>query len=652
VKQYFVGLSTEIIADRFAFIGTSAGRELCANEISSQQALGFLYSLHTLKQAFRKADYDVKFVWYAATRDVEMMARDLPALTKDRLFPSQEMLHTRREISLEIEEAQIQMTRAERKGRESRAAEWQVRLKECRENLRHTEYAFVPPYRIQYHAGKTFTIGRQDVCGKVRNTVTVYDLFSFFRCTLQKAVRDHLGVEWNLPDRESLNIPLWEAAITDALITQNKRECESIAALAECLRGYFADAGIYLNQWYGPSAAANYCLAKWEARKEFRPVNNATAPRIFVRAVDRAFYGGRLENLKLGTVGPVYVQDINAAYAYAICLLSQATGRWSYRREYTGEPFSVWLVEYDLESVTDNYIGPFPHRSVTGGISFRKSGRGWYWQPEVDEALKRWPDKVRVRYGYAHDYEPISFAPYIETLYERRRELKAAGAKSELALKLLLVSLYGKFAQQIGEAPYCFKPWAGWITSYVRAMLLRAVAGNERNVICFMQDAVHSTVPLDLPVSDKIGEWKVTEYESGLYLSAGIYKLSGPGRVRRAMRGYETIDFDKAANEMSARTVFTAERQFFVGWRLAQEFKLRYERSYLQRMREPFESRPTETKARFFPHTRGLWSNEFFDSLLVQRDDGRESAVRRDERFLLKQFDMMIDVIKAGRYEK
>ncbi|MFH7820757.1 hypothetical protein, partial [Neobacillus thermocopriae] len=69
-----------------------------------------------------------------------------------------------------------------------------------------------------------------------------------------------------------------------------------------------------------------------------------------------AYFGGRIEQLKLGTFPKVFAYDINSAYPTGITKLPQCVHSWQkvkWNPEKFKEPyyyFSVWKVTYDYDT--------------------------------------------------------------------------------------------------------------------------------------------------------------------------------------------------------------------------------------------------------------------------------------------------------------
>src|SRR4029077_14096126 len=92
--------------------------------------------------------------------------------------------------------------------------------------------------------------------------------------------------------------------------------------------------------------------------------------------------------------------------------------------------------------------------------------------------------------------------------YYMRQAMDAAGDPRQWWLKLILNSLYGKFAQQVGRAVWHSWLWAGMITAHTRAQLLSAIALDPTAVVMTATDAVYSTRGLELPISSSLGDWE------------------------------------------------------------------------------------------------------------------------------------------------
>lgn len=587
----FIGVSFGVLDNKLLGIATSNGYAVGDSKgLSTATALAFLWSLTYVREP---GDC---YVCFDSSVDFELMIAGLTKWQKDKLFGV---------------------------------------LRKKEERVKDTPLYEPPPvdgrevvealgYRMSAIPGKVFRLTR-----KKQTSLVLFDIESFF-CVgdLRETVAHFLGE--SVPGLEKNLLPLWSEAVVEKLLDRCELEAEYIRRLALKVKATLEPLNLKMRQWYGPSAIAARCLAKWEARAQMKRLTPGNSASELLKAIDCAYVGGRVEVLKLGTLKDVRVFDLNSAYAYAVTLLSQFYQPLRFTRAYHDNyaaPFSCWLVDYELPA--DVQLGILPTRSTTGAISFRRRGRGYFWQPEIDYLRQRYPDCFGVKWGYmARDYQPVKFAKDVESLYQYRNELKMQGDKGESVVKLALANLYGKFAQNTGSAHFQCRAWAGWITSLVRRLLLEAVTGIEDQVICFCQDAVHVTEKdCRVDVGQGLGQWKVKRYDRGLYVAPGVYHLScEAGDGKKASRGASVeIDFDKLASELSERQVTVLCRSFFVGWQLARSAPLAYESRYLSEVEESLNLIPANLSARNYKSVFN-WGQEFRDSTINTQFSGQLSA--------------------------
>jgi len=346
--------------------------------------------------------------------------------------------------------------------------------------------------------------------------IEIFDVFSFFACSFEEAMRRmHLRVpeivSWGKRERARFGWRQWKR-----IEEYNRTECLGLAGMCLELERGMQSQGIVVKSWHGPGALADAVLKQAGIREEMRRPN-----QVLRNLFARAYFGGRIETLKIGSMREVDVYDINSAYPEACTWLwDQTRGRWEYRTAWTDRqfPVSLWHLEWVLPGKTD--VGPLPYRRPDGRIYFPCRGRGWYWWPESSLAV-RLHRGVRVLEGYVWTGPPGSrLRSVVDRLYRRRLDLKSHGKDVEAqVLKLSLNSLYGKMAQSVGRAPWQAPAWAGYVTSYVRAKLREAVIGYEEAVVAFATDGVFCR-GADLPVAqgNGLGQWKVHKGYSGLVL--------------------------------------------------------------------------------------------------------------------------------------
>jgi hypothetical protein len=397
-------------------------------------------------------------------------------------------------------------------------------------------------YHINFLPGKWFSVSKygpkydrkKNPHDKV--TVKIYDLFTFFAKSFLKAYQELIGdppeeVVQGKADRNDFgNMSL------DYVEKYWRIEIEMLRVLAEELRRRVYGAGYRITQWHGPGALASHALRIHRVKEA-----KAYCPTPVREAAAFAYAGGRFEMFRLGrTMGPIYSVDINSAYPHAITRLpSLSIGQW--RHVVTPKSvarFGVYRVRL-LPTVDGTFLekapGPLFHRDARGNISFPWVLEGWYWSPEVMNLFKLSPDRYEIVEGWEYLGASRLEAPFewMKETYRKRKEWKAAGNGAQLALKLLMNSIYGKLAQRVGWnevkrlAPTWHQlEWAGWITSHCRAMLWDLMSSIPReSIIAVETDGLYTTTdPATIGITDssELGGWEVTEYDEILYVQSGM----------------------------------------------------------------------------------------------------------------------------------
>lgn len=264
-----------------------------------------------------------------------------------------------------------------------------------------------------------------------------------------------------------------------------------------------------------------------------------------------AYFGGRFDVSILGWFEDVLQYDIKSAYPdqirYLPCL-KHATWRKTSYQEVT--QWGMFHVDWDVDDRVP--WPPFPHRTEQGLVYYPYKGEGWYHGSEVLAALEMFGRKhIRVTHGWALDvgceHHPFAF---VDALFDQRKAMEYGQG---IVLKLILNSLYGKLAQQVGERkgkkpPFqCFY-WAGAITAGTRAKILRALRAAPRDVIGIATDSLVSLRALELTLGSNLGEWDVKDLSEYAQISNGIYYAveRESGKAVERSRGIErsTLDWD------------------------------------------------------------------------------------------------------------
>jgi hypothetical protein len=164
--------------------------------------------------------------------------------------------------------------------------------------------------------------------------------------------------------------------------------------------------------------------------------------------IHKSYFGGRTENYNIGEYENTFYYDVNSLYPYS--MLNDFP-----------LPNSVEVGDNTIENIND-YMGisevdiiapkeniPFlPYRGKDKTIYPIGNMRGIWTHCLLQEALS-YGYKIKTIYKqiiYKESFE--CFKEYVTTLYNMRKKLKSENNVEEQTVKLLMNSLYGKFAQR------------------------------------------------------------------------------------------------------------------------------------------------------------------------------------------------------------
>jgi hypothetical protein len=486
---------------------------------------------------------------------------------------------------------------------------------ELRDSIFSSEETEVEDYVIFYIPKKFFRIK------KGNKKVIVYDTFSFFNCSFVAATKKVLGFTPRIISQQKKLRATFSLRNIKQIKEYNRQECILLVQMMEKLRAWIKPLDINLRGWYGPSALANTYLGSYKINEEypdFRYANELYSAELF-DAFNRAYFGGRIEAFKLGTVKNVYQYDINSAYPFSMTFLQPTLLDWLWTRQFKADyQIAVYHVKWNLKRCD---IGLFPFRDHNKGIYFPKQGEGWYWYPEIKFALDHFPKDVEIMEGY---YQRNSGASLIASLigqcYEARQGYKKSKNPTEYILKIMMNSMYGKFAQTVGKPRFTNMVWAGYITSFTRSQLLAATWPHFDELIAFSTDGILTTKKLDLKLSNLLGEWNVTKYDQATVFMPGVYQLfkAGESTVRRR-RGYRVLEYDKLIRGLNRNHKVDIPVRFFVThnlWR-AQSNVLKNKLCTFVDITKEFNPYSNQKRTYFFDQIK-QWELNFCGSTIIQ----------------------------------
>lgn len=400
-------------------------------------------------------------------------------------------------------------------------------------------------YRIEFRKGKWFAVTLLTDTEHV--VCKIWDVWSFFSTSFVVALQEYLGSseemefiaagkkrrnDFTYAELDSLIVPYWQA------------ELRQMVSLMNTLRNRLYAADLRITNWHGPGAIATYAMTRRGVRQTM-----AVTPEPVREASRFAYAGGRFELFKVGYHhDKAYSYDIRSAYPSAIRHLPNLTTGWW---EHVVNPteiaeFGVYHISFSYSQLMAVRPMPFYYRDVRSAVHFPNIVTGWYWSPEAKMTEFLGTDAT-ISEGWiyhATDERPFS---WIEDTYELRAQWKAEGNPSQIALKLLMNSMYGKFAQRVGfkgnNSPTWHQlEWAGYITSHCRSRLFVGMmeAHSKNALIAVETDGIFSSQPLDsLTVGPKLGQWEHETYDALIYLQSGFYFKQRDGVWTSRSRGFD-----------------------------------------------------------------------------------------------------------------
>ena len=428
-------------------------------------------------------------------------------------------------------------------------------------------------YKLGWRRGKTFYAKNLHTGDKV----TVYDVVSFFQTSFVRACDSYLGTDWENRDG-IIESKARRGTFTDDddITDYNRSELVNLIRLFQELRKRLNKAGLRPARWDGPGAVAA-ALLKREKVKECM----AVSPHPVARAARYAYAGGRFEVIMFGhSLSPAWEYDINSAYPAALRTVPDLTdGKWIHSGFGIVPEAEFSLVRIRSEAYRRELPAPLFARLKNGSIGYPMNVEGWYWKPEYDATVAY----QKAGYGQHVILESWQFIPnagarkpfaFIDSLYKKRQALKAADDGAHVGIKLGLNSLYGKLAQQVGARlrddgtwrtpPFHQIEWAGYTTSWCRAKVLMAALQNLESVIAFETDALFTSAPLDVPISEELGDFGPIEFTDLTYVQSGIYFGNKTnGKVAKS-RGVDLGRLDRATVLGRFRQLVAADREVTV----------------------------------------------------------------------------------------
>lgn len=402
----------------------------------------------------------------------------------------------------------------------------------------------------------------------------------------------------------------------------NRVECEVGARLVAALNDATHAVGLEASPFEGAGCLASSMFETYIAkpRRKRGEQPHPPKPPEGVPAIG-AYYGGRFEITAHGPIPrTVYEYDICSAYPAVLrdmfCLWH---GQWV---RGNADGVRLGYLHWAPKANGRHNLGPVPVRSSDGRIQFPTRGMGWYWDVEWPN-----PDEYDVDvldcWTFVRDCDHKPYA-WIDNLYAARRDMGKSG--KGYVLKLGMNSLYGKTAQQVGEAPWSNAVIAGLITATTRRMLRDAADLNPDAIVMLATDGIYSLEPLDLPLSTELGKWEETVYpdlhivQPGIYFSSDSAKVKTRGISRKTLMEYKQpiIDAFDAVNtlgldhpQLEDRWGTTVEYNGLITLRLAWSQRKPEKAGYFGRLQRAVRYSPAPKRPLSSLHVvDGIWRSD------------------------------------------
>lgn len=222
-------------------------------------------------------------------------------------------------------------------------------------------------------------------------------------------------------------------------------------------------------------------------------------------------------------------------------------------------PAAIFIADVEF-IVPEQYLTPVPYRHDDGRVFF-PVGRWRQWLTSIDiEELLRIGGKILDCYSSVH-FEPFTdLGAYANDLYNRRKA--ASDPTDKLVFKLLLNSLYGKFAESEEKQTVLVNPHSDetdkldpdfqimpgvWvapemakvshvhvpISSHITAIARRSLYSYlERAGDIYYCDTDSIVTTADLPTGDELGALKLEDTGEGIFIQPKVYRFGKKVRAK------------------------------------------------------------------------------------------------------------------------
>lgn len=231
----------------------------------------------------------------------------------------------------------------------------------------------------------------------------------------------------------------------------NIRDSEITYRFMIFLNDVFKEMGINMRSTIASTAMTLY-------KTNYMPFNMKQPYRNWIIEMYNGYYGGRNEVFLRGKVGKLNYYDVNSLYPYVMKKYKYPNpNKMRFVEKSNNDNLKYSGMSYCKIIAPDLNIPLLPYKKSAKDKLLFPIGKfeGWYCHNELNKALSI-GYKIKVIKSYICTEDVDLFSDYVSDLYNKRMRYKKQKSKIELAIKLCLNGLYGKFGQKIYQSQVCF----------------------------------------------------------------------------------------------------------------------------------------------------------------------------------------------------
>lgn len=396
-------------------------------------------------------------------------------------------------------------------------------------------------YVIKYIPQKCLAIG------KGHKSVSLFDVAQFYRTDLLLAYQSNIGPaqEWYKDQKKKRPIFSRRYYRRHTTLVRNYciEDCKMTKELGEhWLSLYHKATGMYPRR----ILSAGYLVEKAMISRGVDIPRFSDLQYSSQYLAYSAYFSGRVEMLKRGSIGEAYLYDVNSAYPHKIAQLPNLRrGEWVDGPQ-VDQKATVGFFRI-VANVPDSIsLAPFPFRA--NNIFFFPAGR-FVTYATIDE-LRACKNRdyywiLQSRQFIPQDPNHHPYAEFVKDYYAKKSELKEKGDPLYLPFKVMLNSVYGKTGETVVRGHRevignLFNPVIfATITGSSRAQLYRYITENrlENEVVYMYTDSICTTRNLGVD-SKALGEFSRKDHaldvfcvQNGVNRFNGIWKERGIGNM-------------------------------------------------------------------------------------------------------------------------